>query len=42
MNEEILQQLEFMNRNLNAIVVNQAEIYCLLREIEDRLPHGDQ
>ena len=38
MDKELKQQIEFMNNNLNAIVTNQAMIYCKLKDIEDRIP----
>ena len=35
MDEELKQELEWMNTNLNAIVANQAMIYEALKEIEE-------
>lgn len=35
MNEELKNQLELMNRNLNAMITNQAMIYCKLQEIQE-------
>ncbi|WP_312694468.1 hypothetical protein [Caproiciproducens sp.] len=37
MDKELKQQIEFMNNNLNAIVANQAMIFCKLKDIEDRI-----
>jgi hypothetical protein len=37
MNEELKQQLDWMNENLNTIAKNQAEIYMELKEIEGKI-----
>lgn len=37
MNDELKQQLEWMNENLNTIARNQAMIYAELKKIEQRL-----
>lgn len=37
MDEEIKQELEWMNANLNTIAENQAMIYAELKEIEKRI-----
>jgi|GEM_PF-5441436 len=42
MNQELKQQLKFMNNNLNAIVTNQAMIFCKLKDIEDRISSEDE
>lgn len=42
MDQELKQQLEFMNNNLNAIVTNQAMIYCKLKDMEDRIPEPEE
>ncbi|MEA4962614.1 MULTISPECIES: hypothetical protein [Clostridia] len=42
MDQELKQQLEFMNNNLNAIVTNQAMIYCKLKDMEDRIPEEEE
>lgn len=42
MDKELKQQLEFMNNNLNAIVTNQAMIYCKLKDIEDRISEEEE
>ena len=42
MDKELKQQLEFMNNNLNAIVTNQAMIYCELKEMEDRIAEQEE
>jgi len=42
LDKELKQQLEFMNNNLNAIVTNQAMIFCKLKDIEDRIPEPEE
>lgn len=36
MDEDLKQQLEWMNENLNTIAKNQAMIYAELKEIEEK------
>lgn len=37
MNEELKQELEWLNDNLQAVAKNQAMIYCKLEQIEDKI-----
>ena len=38
MDNDLKQQLDWMNTNLNTIAENQAMIYAALAEIKDKLP----
>lgn len=42
MDEELKQQLDYMNLNLTAIVKNQAMLYCELKTIETLLSKGEE
>ena len=42
MDQELKQQIEFINKNLNAIVTNQAMIFCKLKDIEDKIPEEEE
>ncbi|HEX3025604.1 MAG TPA: hypothetical protein VHR42_00010 [Clostridia bacterium] len=41
-NEEILQQLEFLNRNLNTVATNLTLIFQKIESIESKLPEKEK
>ncbi len=41
MDEDLKQQLEWLNANLNTVAQNQAMLYAELKEIEGRLPEQE-
>lgn len=42
MDDEMRTQLEAINQNLNAIIINQAILYCRLEDIEQRIKTESQ
>lgn len=37
MDREILRQIEMLNRNLSTVVMNQTMLYCLIKEMNDKM-----
>ena len=42
MDKELKQELEWINENLKAMVVNQEMMYCRIRDIEDEIKKQDK